>query len=351
MAGDAFVRPGHPADLRVVHERSTGYDGQFVYRLALDPFTRSITDDGITLDNAPYRQQRVGLPFAAWAVRGATGLPLPVVLLLVNAAALVAATAAGAVLARRAGRNALWGLLAGLSPGLVVAVTRDLTEPLAAALLLAGLVAWTGRRPAVAAAAFTAAVLTRETALAMLAGLGLHELFRLARGSDRAAAARRALLLLVPLAVDAAWQAHLRAVWGELPLHATDGDVGLPLARTVTGLLAHDASWRDWTSTPALLAHAAVGERLLLAALLAATAVALARSAGDPRLRWAWVPAALLATSAAWATDVGFLRAANEAVLAGTLVLFGLRTRLGSAALTATAGLSLYVAAVYGAAL
>jgi hypothetical protein len=359
VAGDAFVGPGRPADLAVVHERSTGYDGQFVYRLAVDPFTREETAHGITLDNPTYRQQRIGLPFTAWALHNATRLPLSAALPLVDALALVAAAWAGAVLAQRLGRSALWGVLVALSPGLVVAVTRDLTEPLATALLLLGLVAWTGRRPWLAVPAFTAAVLTRETTLAVLAGLGLYELYRLARpaptpdraGPGRAGAARRAALLLVPLATYVAWQHHLGAVWGELPLHATDGDVGAPFVQTLKGLFAHDASWADWRTADALLAHAWVAERLLLAALIAATFVALRRSALPNALKAGWVLAALLATSATWGRDVGFLRAANEALVLGVLVLLGARTRAATAALAATAGLSVFVAALYGAAL
>src|SRR5437588_9577196 len=36
-----------------------GYDGQYFYRLALDPLTDRRTDFGIILDDAAYRQQRI----------------------------------------------------------------------------------------------------------------------------------------------------------------------------------------------------------------------------------------------------------------------------------------------------
>lgn len=351
VAGDAFVGPGRPADLKVVNEGSTGYDGQFVYRLALDPFSRAETAYGITLDNPPYRQQRIGLPVAAWAV-AKTGIPLSVALLLVNAAALLAAAWAGAVLATRLGRHRLWGVLVALSPGLVVAVNRDLTEPLQTGLLLLGLVAWTGRRTpltiAAAGAAFTAATLTRETTLAVLFGLGLWELDAAARGRDRAAALARGALLLVPVAAFAAWQLHLRRVWGELPLSANEGDVGVPFLNTAQTFLAGGGDWSDWTSKDALLAHAWVAERVLLAAFLGYAAARLARSALDGRIKAGWVVAALLAVSAAWGRDVAFLRAANEAIVLGVVVLLGLRTRAATAALAGTAGVSCYLAVVYG---
>jgi hypothetical protein len=351
VAGDGFVGPDRPADLAVVHRDSTGYDGQFVYRLALDPFTRVETAYGIRLDNPPYRQQRIGLPLAAWALTRATPLPLSVTLIAINALAVLAATWAGAVLARRVGRHACWGVLLGLSPALVVATTRDLTEPLTIALLLAGLVAWTGRCPGLATVAFVAAVLTRETALAVLAGLGLYEAYALARGPARRAALRRAALLLVPLGAYAAWQVHLRAVWGELPLHATDGDVGTPFVQTVGTLLRNGGAWADWTSKDALLAHAWVGERVLLLALLAATAYLLRGSRVAPAVKAGWVLAALLALANTWTRDVAFLRAANEAIVIAILVLLGARGRVSTAALAGFAAMSLFVGALYGAGL
>lgn len=39
-----------------------GYDGQFYYRLALDPFTTRVEDYGIKLDIPVYRQQRILYP-------------------------------------------------------------------------------------------------------------------------------------------------------------------------------------------------------------------------------------------------------------------------------------------------
>src|SRR5438067_850617 len=49
IAGDRYVDPQVRAELPVRHN-SPGYDGQFVYRLARDPFTHQVTASGITLD-------------------------------------------------------------------------------------------------------------------------------------------------------------------------------------------------------------------------------------------------------------------------------------------------------------
>src|SRR5438093_13089613 len=53
-AGDRFGSPAHaPKSLTIIH--GIGYDGQFYYRLALDPFTKTRTAFGITLDQPARR--------------------------------------------------------------------------------------------------------------------------------------------------------------------------------------------------------------------------------------------------------------------------------------------------------
>ncbi len=61
-AGAFFVdRQSAPASLSILNG-SHGYDGQFYYRLALDPFPAQRTNFGITLDVPAYRQQRILYP-------------------------------------------------------------------------------------------------------------------------------------------------------------------------------------------------------------------------------------------------------------------------------------------------
>ena len=58
-AGDRFVDGSQtPTTIRVLTD-SGGYDGQFYYRLAVDPFTSGMTDHGVTFDYPSWRQQRI----------------------------------------------------------------------------------------------------------------------------------------------------------------------------------------------------------------------------------------------------------------------------------------------------
>jgi hypothetical protein len=85
-----------------------GYDGQFYYRFALDPFKLNGLVDGIGVDS-PIRIQRIGYPFLVWLLSGGHAGAVPYLLVVVNIASFVALAALGGLLARSHGRRPLWG--------------------------------------------------------------------------------------------------------------------------------------------------------------------------------------------------------------------------------------------------
>jgi hypothetical protein len=343
---DVFVAPGEqyvdaaaaPGELVVVP--GSGYDGQFVYRMVLEPFPTTQTAHGITFDSPAYRAQRIVTPALAWSIDGLTPAGPAVSLLLVNVAALLVAAFFAGLLAQRFGRHAAWGVLLVLSFGLVIPLARDLTEPVAWAATLAGLELWLrGRRPW-AALAFTVAVLARETSLLVPAGLGLWAMWELLRRRTTARPRWTGLgWLLLPLVVEVGWQLHLRSVWGELPVRTGKENVGTPVVGVVRTLLDRD----DATAHPVWEV-----ERLAVLALLVWAGLRLRRSALPEGVRVAWVLAALLAVSlGGWTYDVQFLRAVNEAIGLSLLVLLVDRGRISRLLLSGAVLLSLYVGWTY----
>ena len=173
-----------PPSLMIADPNSAGYDGQFYYRLALNPFNWSKTAYGITMDE-PYRYTRIGYPLVTWIVSFGQHDLVPVMLIAINLLSVAAMAYFGAIFARDGGRHALWGLLFAAYFGLAVSVGRDTGEPLAEAFMLAGLLAYRRERWVLSGAAFAFAAITRETILFAPAAIACVRLVQMARRQAR----------------------------------------------------------------------------------------------------------------------------------------------------------------------
>ena len=215
VAGDRFFSVKNLTYPITVEHHSDGYDGQFFYRLALDPATTRQVDFGISMEAHPaVRAQRILYPAAAWALSLGRGGLVPYTLVLVNLLAIAALARAAVLLATHFGMPARLGLLIPFYPGFVLSICRDTAEIVATALAICGMVAATKGRWLSAALLASAAMLARETTLLYLVGFGLVALVEAAR---RRAFDPRIVYCLVPLAAFIVWQAALRAIWGTLP--------------------------------------------------------------------------------------------------------------------------------------
>jgi hypothetical protein len=140
-----------------------GYDGQFVYYIAVDPLGARCC-----LDAPAYRYTRILYPLGARAVALGSPTLVPVAMVVLNLAALGATVLLLATWLRRRGLSAWWALVYGFYPGLFQAFQTDVTEVSAYALAAAAIfvLEFGGRRRVLwAGLLFGLAGLTRETAL------------------------------------------------------------------------------------------------------------------------------------------------------------------------------------------
>lgn len=232
LIGNVYGHPRQlPAGVRVFHY--AGYDGQFYYRMGRDPASLHWSAYGVTLDEW-YRLVRIGYSALAWL--GSAGVPaaLPYALVIINVLAVGAVGALGGALAQQAGRHALSGLLLAGYFGFATSVARDLTEPLAAACLLGGILACRRRRNTAAAGLFAVSALTRETALVAPFALAVTRLVTLARRRGRPG--REDLAWVIPGLAFVAWEVVLKRATGVFPILGDGGkNAGTPL---VAGLRA-----------------------------------------------------------------------------------------------------------------
>jgi hypothetical protein len=223
MAGHVYThRAQLPRGLLLVP--SAGYDGQFYYRLALDPANWHTTAFGITMDQS-YRYTRIGYPVLAWIFSLGQHQLVPVVLVVINLFAVAAMGMLGGMFARESGRHALWGLAFAAYFGLVISVGRDTAEPVAEACMLGGLLAYRRANPSgtpmylLAAGLFAFGAITRETILLAPAAIFVTRLIAIARRRDNPGLAD--LTWVVPAAVYGLVEVAVHfAVKGEFPLLA-----------------------------------------------------------------------------------------------------------------------------------
>jgi hypothetical protein len=196
-----------------------GYDGQFYYRLALNPANFSHIAYGIRLDQ-PYRFVRIGYPWLTWLASAGQHVLVPVVLVAVNVVAIGAMGYLGGVFARQGGRHALAGLVIPAYFGLLTSVSRDTAEPLAAACLLGGLLAVRARRPVLAGLLLAYGALARETVMVAVAAIFIIRVVQAALGREPARPLRADLAWLLPTVVFVAWEAVVKVVTGSVPVLA-----------------------------------------------------------------------------------------------------------------------------------
>jgi hypothetical protein len=281
---------------------SWGYDGQFFYQLALDPFSPQDVNAGLAMDNGPYRHQRILYPLLAWVLSLGNDRLVPAALVLVNYLALCSVAWLGGRYVQLHERHALWGALFALYPGFLFTLTRDLAEIVTVAFLLAAVIVLQrshARARVGAALLLTLAVLTRETALLAVAALGIALL--LYRAYEHWP------VVVVPLITYGLWQGGLWLKWGVPPLLAGTQNVGVPgeaFMAFVLSLQAAEPGHLIW-----ILELVYVG----VLALVALLSLPETREDAFPQLAWLFYGLLVLSlTQYVWVEDLAFMRAMAE---------------------------------------
>lgn len=176
-----------------------GYDGQFSYFCAFDPFMRSFAHDPrqyrSVVDAVPYRYGRIGFSVLTRLAAWDRWRWYPATMMWLVVVATGVASLALAQMAQTAGLSPLLGALILVVPGFWQSLQRGLPEPVAAAALLLGCWCLSRDRPLAASIAFAAAILIRETSILLVGSLAVAAMVK----GDRRGPLRWAALAVAPM--------------------------------------------------------------------------------------------------------------------------------------------------------
>lgn len=338
-AGSDFVRP--PVAGVPLHP-GPGYDGQFSYRLAVDPADLDENADHIHLDTT-LRLERIAYPALAWVASAGQRSAVPTSLVGVNLLALALLAYLGGRLARASGRHALWGLLLAGYWGYLFSLGRDLHEIVTGLFVLAGLLAYRRARtssrtgPMLAAtAALSIAVLARETALLVVVAIAVVRLWDIVHRRSRPKALEA--VWLVPIGVFVAWQAVCAAAVGEAPtLDSGPAQVGPPVVALVDAV---GTAFGDLVSGKRAAAALLLVQLAALAVVVVLAGLRLRDDAvlREEQLAWVFALVLTLCLSKHYWSGPADLRALSDVYLLSALLLLSgrapvtarLRSRLRS---------------------
>lgn len=332
VAGDRYVDRATVPTPIAVRTQSSGYDGQFYFRLANQPLPRTVTGSGVTFDRPAYRSQRIGYPLIVFGLSLGRPALVPVMMVLANLLGIFV-MARSAVTLRATFAWPGWFAPAVMAwPGLTATLLHDTTEIVAAAWLMLAICAAAERRPARFMASGVMTLLTRETAAVVFACAALF---------GGRPTVRRLAIGLFPVIAYAAWRLFLARWWNGIggTGQSFNGDMGWPMLGFLQTV--HDCVMlhRPLSPRPGPNAIRNIYVVITACAIFAtgvwtAWHVPGALRAGGPRRSIAagWIGLAIvmsmLTAQGPWIDQNGYFRAFTEFWLMSLLVLAGAGLRL-----------------------
>ncbi len=159
-----------PKDIPATQTWGVGYDGQFTYSLATNPWG---SVEG--LDQPAFRYQRILFPLLTRILSLNNSLLVPWIMVLINLAATALVCGALAYLLKQRGASPWLSVTVIFSLGYLLTVRMDLNEPLALGLALLGWVLYEKDKLTLAIILFALSGLTKEVGLLFPLSLSLWE--------------------------------------------------------------------------------------------------------------------------------------------------------------------------------
>ncbi len=207
-----------------------GYDGQFYYRLSLNPFTNKRTEYGITIDAPPYRHQRILYPLVVWLLSCAGNyLLVPWMMILVNLVTVFVIIFLSIMYSKAENQTSPEWLILSLLPGFLLSLSRNTYENLASVFILGAFLFYKKEEIFLFIIFCILSAFTKETTI-FIPVLGVIAYFLNKKKIH--------LIFFAPIILFLFWQLFLYFNWKSLSFSLGSGNFGVPFSGIKSYLLS-----------------------------------------------------------------------------------------------------------------
>jgi hypothetical protein len=233
-AGTDFV-DASKTPMPVVVQPGQGYDGQFFYRLALNPFDFSPEKYGVQFDFPSYRSQRIVYPLLAWLFSfGGHPRLVPFALVLVNILSFAGTFFFVQRITNKLTGNSMLALYPLVVFGLYMSVAKDLSE-VTELMFFTGTIWYLLNASWKSFAIFASlTLLTRETAVVALAPLSLWLFFQMHTNRTL-----KTFYLLIPFIVLIVWKYYVNVLTNTSLATEGSKNMNFPFTGIYPGFMAN----------------------------------------------------------------------------------------------------------------
>ncbi len=198
VIGDYFKAPHIWTPKTLIHKGIVGYDGQFYFYIAHDPFVLGQSYDHI--DFPAYRYQRIIYPLTVWLLSLGQPNLIPYMMVAVNLLGILIGTWFIILILKYFGLSPWYSLFYSAFWGFLLCLLRSLPEPLAITFIVITVFSYFKRKILWQTLSLSLAALTHETTLLVSMAFLIYYL-----GKDL----RRSIYMLLPPLAYFLWQLYL----------------------------------------------------------------------------------------------------------------------------------------------
>ncbi len=313
--GSRFAKADKLSYPAYVIPNSDGYDGQFYYRLALNPFDNQATSFGISL-HCPFIVRRIVYPLTVYFLSLTNASVVPYLMIIVNLASLMLIGYYGSLYLKFLHKNVLLALLFPLSAGFLFVISRDLTEIMAMMFLMGAIVNYLYKKDILATFFLTLAVLTNETTLIFALGFLIYAIVTYKRDKHNFSSLA---FSLIPILSYLIWYVFLVGNVGGVTNIVAQNNIGTVFSGISQFL-------QKIPSRPYILKRTYLVELGYALVFVVATFYSLRSSKSPTFIKISWFLSLIFVlslTSSVWVDDFAFMRSLLELNILGLMVLLG----------------------------